>query len=186
MSESDEVVALIDGIIEEHKIINRDMASLESVVNDADAIISFDKAKEIYVPGRPGAKDDLEKLDKLLDTIDEGLRAHFDREERGLHTAFDKLGTSEMAKAFHTLVLEHNDLRARLSEHENIRNNLFKSLKGSGEPGHGVMTRHQWEATAHDMRAYIMQSRKLLQEHTVSEHGLFTSLRQLLLAEAKG
>ncbi len=185
MSESDEVVALIDRLIEEHKIISRDMASLESVVNDAGAIISFDKAKDIYVPGRPGAKDDLEKLDKLLDTIDEGLRAHFDREERGLHTAFDKLGTPETAKAFQTLVLEHNGLRDRLDEHKNIRNNLFRSIKGSGESGQGVMTRQQWEATAYDMRAYIMQSRKLVQEHNLSEHGLFTDLRQLLLTEAK-
>ncbi len=185
MSESDEVVALIDRLIEEHKIINRDMASLESVVNDAGAIMSFDKAKDIYLPGRSGAKDDLEKLDKLLDTIDQGLRAHFDREEKGLHTAFDKLGTTETAKAFHTLVLEHNGLRDRLDEHENIRNNLFKSLKGSAEPDHGVLTRQQWEATAHDMRAYMLHSRKLLQEHTLREHGLFTDLRQLLLTEAK-
>ncbi|MEE8418610.1 MAG: hypothetical protein V3S02_00695 [Dehalococcoidales bacterium] len=185
MSESDEVVALIDRLIEEHRIINLDLATLENVVNDAGAILNFEKAKDIFIPGRPGAKDDLESLDKLLDTIDKGLRAHFEREERGLQTAFDKLGTVEMAKGFHTLVQEHDALRDRLSEHEKIKNNLFKSLKRSDEPDHGTMTRQQWEATAHDMRAYILHSRKLVQEHTGREHGLFTGLRELLLAEAK-
>lgn len=185
MSESDEVVALINRLIEEHKILNLDMASLENVVNDAGAIINFERAKDIYIPGRPGAKDDLKKLDKLLDTIDQGLRAHFDREEKGLNTAFDKLGTPEMAKAFHTLVLEHDGLRDRLSQHQNIKNNLFKSLKGSDEPDHGTMTRQQWEATAHDMRAYIIQSRKLVREHTFREHGLFTGLLELLSTEVK-
>jgi len=185
MSESDEVVALIDRLIEEHRVLNRDIASLEGVVNDAGAIISFDKAKEIYVPGRVGAKEDLGKLDELLTNIDEGLRAHFGREETGLQTAFEKLGSSEMAKGFHTLVLEHDGLRDRLTEHDKIRNNLFNALKGSDEPDHRAMSRQQWEAMAYDVRAYIMQSRKLVQEHTIREHGLFTSLRELLLTEAK-
>ena len=64
---SDEVVALIDKLIEEHRIINQNLESLESVVNDAGAILSFDKARETYMPGRASSREDMEKLDKLLD-----------------------------------------------------------------------------------------------------------------------
>lgn len=181
---SDEVVALIDKLIEEHRIINQNLESLESVVNDAGAILSFDKARETYMPGRASSREDMEKLDKLLDVIDEGLRGHFNREEQGLHQAFDTLGTKDMSEAFHSLVLQHNDLRERLSEHENMRNSLFDALKSS-EEGRSSMTRQQWEAKANDMRAYIIRSRKMVHEHTVSETRLFHSLKETLLSGAK-
>jgi predicted nucleic acid-binding Zn-ribbon protein len=181
---SDEVVALIDRLIEEHRIINQNLESLETVVNDAGAILNFEKAKETYMPGRNTSKQDLETMDKLLDSIDEGLRGHFNREEQGLHKAFDTVGTKEMSEAFSTLVKEHDTLRERLSEHGNIRNSLFEALKSPNE-GRGSMTRHQWEAKAHDMRAYIMHSRRMVQEHTVRESKLFHSLKETLLSGAK-
>ena len=42
------------------------MESLETVVNDAGAIINFDKAKEVYMPGRLDSRRDMEKLDEEL------------------------------------------------------------------------------------------------------------------------
>ena len=179
-----EVIALIDRLIEEHKIILQNMDSLESVVNDAGAIISFDKAKEIYMPGRLDSGRDMEKLHDLLDIIDQGLRAHFEREEAGLHAAFEQHGGAEMATTFHSLLMEHDELRNRLTHHKTIRNNLNQSLKEIGESGHTALSRQTWEATANDIRVYIIQSKKLVEEHAGREHRLFTDLRKTLATKA--
>lgn len=182
---SDEIVALIDRLIEEHRVIGQNMESLENITkNDAGAILSFEKAKELYMPGRTNSRKDLEKLDELLKVIDEGLEAHFRREETGLKHAFDTLGTQEMSDGYETLMKEHNQIRERLVEHANIRNSLFEGLQASGE-GPASMTRQQWEGKANDMRAYIIFSRKMIQDHTYRESQLFRSLKETLLAGAK-
>lgn len=181
---SKEVIALIDRLIAEHRVLLQDMDSLVNVVNDAGAILSFNKAREVFMPGRHSVRGDLEKLDELLGNIDTGLRAHFNREETGLHAAFEKSGGTELASAYHSLIKQHDSLRGRLVEHENIRKNLLQSLKELHDPERGSLSRHTWEATAHDIRAYMTQSRKLIQEHTVAEQHVFLDLREKLSGEA--
>ena len=171
--EAKEVLALIELIIEEHKLILQEFQALEKVANDAGAIIGLGKAKEAFVPGRFEQKQGLQELKKLVETSDEGLRAHFNREETRLMDAVAKHGGEELVSALRTLLNEHEELRNRLDESEK----QIAYLTGSG------ISRHVWDAASYDMRAHISHTRKLLQAHTKMEQELLQKLRSLMLKE---
>jgi len=153
------VIALIDRIIEEHKTIMQRVQTLEQVANDAQAMLGLEKAKEAFMPGRLEEKQSLQKLQELLETIDQGLQAHFNREETALLTAFEKHGDKKLVSALRSLLLEHEDLRNRFSH---SREHMAELI--SGEP-----SRHMWGASTHDMRAHISHTRKLLEAHARTE-----------------
>jgi len=167
----DETIALIDKIIEEHKTIIQRMKSLEQVANDAEAMAGLDKAKEVFMPGRLEQKEGLKKLQELQKTVEEGIRAHFTREETGLLSAFEKQGDTMLLQALRTLLLEHRDLRQRLTQ----------AKKHVTELTSGKLSRNVWEATAHDMRAHISHTRKLLEAHAQNEQELLHKLRNKLM-----
>lgn len=171
----EEALALIDKIIEEHKTIIRRVQTLEQVANDAEAIAGFEKAKEAFMPGRFDQKQGLQKLQELLETTEQGLQAHFNREETALLSAFEKHGNKNLASDFRSLLLEHEDLK----------NRFVHSRKHLAELT-GGMSRHVWEASAYDMRAYISHTRKLLEAHAEIEQKLLQTLRRQLGERAKG
>jgi iron-sulfur cluster repair protein YtfE (RIC family) len=127
------------------------------------------------MPGRFEQEKGLQKLQESLEAIDRGLRAHFDREETGLMDVFEKHGNKELASALRSLLLEHEDLRNRLAH----------SKKHIAELVSGGLSRHLWEASAHDMRAHISHTRKLLEAHAEIEQELFHKLRTELMRHEK-
>jgi iron-sulfur cluster repair protein YtfE (RIC family) len=165
-------LALIEEVLAEHKTI---LQRLDQVVNDAEALRGFEEAKEVFMPGRLDQKAGLDKLEELVDLIDHGLQAHFDREETAVLTVFEEQGDQELASAFHSLLLEHKDLRDRLSHTKN-----YVAQLTSGE-----LSRYVWESTAYDMRAHITHTRKLLEAHAGIEQELLLSLRERLQGEEK-
>jgi len=171
----EEALALIEKIIEEHKIIMQRAQTLERVANDAEVVIGFEKARDAFMPGRFEQKLGLQELQESLETIDKGLQEHFKREETGLLTAFERHGNKELASALHSLLLEH----------ENLKNRLAHSRKHVAELVGGGLSRHLWEASAHDMRAYISHTRKLLEAHALIEEELLHKLRDQLREESK-
>ena len=170
----EEAIALIDRIIAEHKTILRRVQTLERVANDAEAMMGFEKAKDAFMPGRLEPQKGLQKLQERLETVDKGLRAHFKREETGLLSAFEKHGDKELASALQSLLLEHKD----------IRNRLGHSKRHVAELVSGNMARHLWEASAHDMRAHLSHTRKLLEAHASIEQELLQKLKRQLQGKA--
>ena len=166
-------LALIEQVIEEHKTI---LQRMDRVVNDAEALRSFEKAKEVFMPGRLEQKEGLDKLKELVNLADEGLQAHFSREETAMLAAFEEQGDRELTSAFNSLLLEHTDLRNRLT---NTKDHLSQLIDGR-------LSRNQWETTGYDMRAYITNTRKLLAAHAGVEQELLMSLHRRLLGEKKG
>ncbi len=166
-----EVVAMIDRIIEEHKIFIQRVQTLEQVANDAQAMLGLEKAQEAFMPGRLEEKQSLQKMQGLLETIDQGLRAHFDREESRLLAAFEKHGDKKLVSALRSLLIEHEDIRNRFT-HEGTQ--MAELLSGE-------LSRHMWEASAHDMRAHISQTRKVLEAHARTEQKLLRTLRSELI-----
>ena len=164
-------VALIEEIIEEHKTIMQGVQNLEQIAGDAEAIVSLEEAKEAFMPGRFGQEPGLQKLQEALETIDQGLQAHFSREETALLAVFEKHGNKELVSALRSLLLEHEDLRNRVAH----------SKKHVDELISGGLSRHRWEASAHDMRAHISHTRKLLGAHAGIEWDLFHKLRDELM-----
>ena len=170
-----EALALIDKAIEEHKVIFQDLRTFETVANDAQALVEMDAAKGAFMPGRLGQKDGLQKLQELRDKIESGLEAHFNREETAVLTAFQKYGDRELVSALHSLLLEHEDLRQRLAH---AWNHVAQLISGG-------LSRHLWEATAHDMLAHISHTRKLVEAHAEMEMELFHKLQRALTEVAK-
>jgi len=166
----EEMVALIDRLIKEHKVIAERVQSLEQIANDASLMSDLEEAKDTFVPGRFDQKQSLQKLQESLETIDKGLEAHFNHEETGLLAAFEKHGDRKLVKALNSLLLEHEDLRARLSHAKGHVADLVS----------GGLARHQWEASANDMRAHLSHTRKLLEAHAAIENELFVDVRQHL------
>ncbi len=163
----EETLALIEKIVGEHKSIMQGVRSLEQAASDAEAIVGLEKAKETFMPGRLEQEQGLKKLQASLEAIDQGLRAHFNREETGLMNVFEKHGNKELASALRSLLLEHEDLRNRLAH----------AKKHVAELMSGGLSRQLWEASAHDMRAHISHTRKLLEAHAEIEQELFHRLR---------
>ena len=168
-----ETAALIDRLIEEHKLIIKDVQSLQNAANDASLLVGLKEARETFVPGRFDQKQSLKKLQELLETIDKGLRAHFNREETLLLAAFEKHGDRKLVTTLKSLLLEHEDLRGRLS-HSKVH---------IAELVSGGLARHRWEASANDMRAHLSHTRKLLEAHAAIENELLVELRRYLQGE---
>jgi iron-sulfur cluster repair protein YtfE (RIC family) len=161
-------LVIVQQVIEEHKAI---FQRLDQVVNDAEALGGVEKAKEAFMPGRPGQQAGLAKLEEMVKLIDTGLRAHFDREETAVLAAFEEEGSREMATAFHSLLSEHEDLKNRLTQTKNKISQLIN----------GKLSRHQWEANGYDLRAYLSHTRKLLEAHAAIEQELLLSLQHRLI-----
>lgn len=166
----EEIVALIDKILNEHKVIIEKVQSLEEFANDAVILVELKEAKETFMPGRFDQKQSLQKFQGSLEMIDKGLRAHFNREETGLLAAFEKHGDRKLVTTLNSLLLEHEDLRNHMTHcKEHVAELMGERL-----------SRHVWEAKAHDMRAHITNTRRLLETHANLEMNLFTTLRHKL------
>ncbi len=166
----EDAIALIDKIIEEHKTISQNLQKFEQVVNDAEAITAFDKAKELFMPGRLDDKQGLQAFAQLLDTITEGMHGHFNREEGALMNVFEQHGDKKLATDLHSLLLEHENLRYRLAHTKQDVTTLQT----------GNLSRQIWQARAYDMRPYITYTRKLFEAHAVLEQNLLHTLRSEL------
>ena len=167
----EEALDIIEKIIEEHKVIGQQARDLEQSANDAGVLLELEGAKGGFVPGRFDQKAPLQRLAESLELIDKGLAQHFNREEEGLLAAFEKHGDRELASALRLLLQEHEDLRDRLAHSKK----QVAELTGSG------LSRHEWEATAHGVRAYVSHTRKLLEAHAGNEQELLGKLRARLL-----
>ncbi len=166
----EDAMVIVERVIAEHKVIREGLYNLEQVANDAQAMKGFEEAKEAFMPGRLNHKQGLSQLSNTLTAIEGGLQRHFHFEETSLPTVIDQYGDEELKSSLRSILLEHIDLRNRLAH----------SKKHAEELVTGSMARHRWEASAHDMRAYISHTRKLLEAHAEIEQELLHELRNRL------
>jgi len=170
-------LAVIERIIEEHKVIKERVQTLERAANDAEALIGFEQAKEAFMPGRLDQKKGLKVLGELLGVVEQGLHKHFSYEEAELPGVVESCGDEDLSSDLNSLFLEHQDLRNRIAHSKRHVADLVS----------GNMSRHLWEASAHDMRAHISYTRKLLEAHVEIEMELLHRLRDnLRKAAGKG
>ena len=160
----------IEQLIEEHKVIIERTESIEKTANDASLLSDLKEAKDTFIPGRFDQSQSLQKLREMLEAIDTWLDKHFNREETVLLSAVEQHGDRKFVAALNSLLLEHTDLRNRItSSKEDVA-----QLSGGG------LARHLWEASANDMRVHLSHTRKLLQAHTSMENDLFKDLQKHL------
>ncbi len=164
----EEALDLIEKIIGEHGTIVQNVQILERMANDTEAIGALEKVQEAFKPGRLEEKQELQKLQGVLQTLVQRLQAHFNREETGLLAAFEKNGDKKLTSAFTTLLIEHEDLRNRLA----------RSKRHVAELIDGGLSRQVWEARVLDMQAHISRTRQLLEAHAEIEQELLQELRK--------
>lgn len=163
-------IELIDKLIAEHKIINESSEYLERAASDASLLNSLQDAKETFTPGRLDQSKSLDKLHELLTSMSPWLNKHFENEETVLLSVVEELGDRELITALNSLLLEHTDLRNRMTQ---VGAHIAELKSGS-------LTRHRWDASANDMRAHLTHTRKLLAAHAAMENDLFGELRRHL------
>ena len=163
-----ESLSLIDLIIEELRKIFEGFQNLEQVANDAEALVTLNKASETFMPGRLKNNQAFQKLQELHAEVDEGLNKHFNREENQLLAAFQNHGDERLLETMQTLLLEHKDIKNRLDQEKKYMVKLVS----------GKLSRHLWEATAYDLRAHIAHTRRLLEAHAEIEQELLRTLRK--------
>jgi hemerythrin-like domain-containing protein len=163
-----DVVALIDRLINQHKVFIEQTHSIDKVASDATALKALEKAKEGFMPGRLEQGEGLKHLQSALDNIADGLRVHFNSEETGLLEAFKEYGDSKLVSTLNSLLIEHKDLRSRLSQAKSDVANLLD----------GKLARNLWQATANDVRAHLSHTWRLLEAHAEIENELFSELRR--------
>lgn len=174
--EVEEVLALIEKIIEEHKQIFKGLRTLEKVANDASAMRGLDKAQGEFVPGRLGdKKQGLQNWQELLKAIDQGIRAHFNREETALVAAVEEYGDKGLATTLQAWLFEHNELRERLAKLKEDVANL------------AVDTSSQivWQGEAWGIRVYMTHTYNLFERHTEGEQGLLMTLKKRLQVKVR-
>ncbi|MDP6632757.1 MAG: hypothetical protein QGI51_04575 [Dehalococcoidales bacterium] len=165
---TEEVIAIIDRIIEEHKTLSQRLQDFEQVPNGAEALTGFAKASELFAPGRFEEGEGLKAFKQLLDTITEGIHAHFGRVEGALVTAVEQHGDRETSSTLHSLLVKHKELNDRLA-HSN--DDVAKLLDGG-------LSSQIWHAYTQDMRAYVVHTRQLFETHMASESGIVAHVAQ--------
>ena len=162
-------LALMDAIIKEHKQIREDVETTEHIADDLGAILELDRAVGDFEPATLDHKRrSLQGLQQSLEKVDKELRAHFEREEGALLTAFEDYGGRTFASA----------LRALLVEHQELKNRIAKSKQDAAELAVGELSREVWQGKAYGMRVYISHTRKLLEAHAQSELKLLQTARK--------
>ncbi len=166
----DNPVALIDGLLEDHANIVRDVEGLEQACSDATALTHLSQADKDFSPGRLDKAEGLKKLQDVVTKCQAGVAEHFTKEETALLEVFKKHGNEDQMSQFHTLLKQHQELKERFAEAKNRADQL-----ASGEILGG-----NWNAAANDLLTYMNRTRKLIEEHASTEHSLFRTLRNNL------
>jgi hypothetical protein len=170
-----DILAIIDRIIEEHKIILAEFQTLEGVANDAGAIMTLERTKDAFMPGRASSLDGLQNLDDMRSKVTAGLEAHFNREETALLDAFQEYGQADLVASLKNLLLQHTEIRSGLSD--------FK--RQIAELRNEKLSRNLWETKGYDIRAGINQLHKTMASHAADEQKLLHKIQQDIRNRAK-
>ena len=99
---------IITKVMEQHKVLLNQINSVSETMSDKDALFLMDKAQtELSVNFRSSLKERRASLIESLNTIEKGLKNHYDFEEEMLPPLLGKLLTEAM-------IIEHKNLIAEM------------------------------------------------------------------------
>jgi hypothetical protein len=169
----EDVLAIIERVIQEHKVILSEFKELETISNDSLALEAIKQSKEAFMPGRLSPRQGLHKMNEIRDKLEEGLEKHFSMEETKLLEAFEKYADKSLVKALQTLLTQHSEIRVHLNELKELISELLPE----------ELSRHLWESKAYDMRAHATNIHNLLDAHAREEKRILDQLRKELTAK---
>lgn len=167
---TDTSVTLIDELLEEHKVILKDLEGLSQVCSDANVLKELSTADKDFSPGRLNRSESLKRVQESLAGCEQGLAVHFEREETALLEIFKRHGDEKQMSDFRTMLRQHAEITDRMAHSKKQADRL---ISGEISGGH-------WNAAANDMLTYMNKTRKLIEEHASGERQLFRTLRNAI------
>lgn len=171
-----EALALVEQIIEEHRIILGDIQDFTQYTNDVVAIRGLGQAQEDFVPGRlEDQQQSLGSWQESLLAVDRGIQAHFQREETALVDAVAEYGDNDLASVLRHWLAEHKELRERLGKMKQDVASLVIDTSAQSV----------WQEKAWGIRVYMTHTGKLFDVHARGEQKMMLKLRNLLHAKVE-
>ncbi len=164
-----EILDLLDHLIAEHESGGHPSGS--GVASLVIILEEFDSVHARFTPGRLDQGQELANIEKTMESAITFLNQHFDYEETLLLRGIEEYGDPDMVASFLALIREHDYLKTRARRVME----LIRELRS------GELSYQHWNASANDLKAYLYQTRKLLENHAARETELFTGFRRMFL-----
>ena len=157
-------LALIDKILEEHHTIRRHMKLAGDTLSDWEALISLQRAKADWTSEELGTlSEKLERLQKAISLLGDGLNNHFALEEKGLPQL---LGVLLM--------------RAIMLDHREIEKSIDRARSYVVEPMLQVSSQEELASTKSEIEQAINSVGQLVVKHAAEEEVILEMLRRAL------
>ena len=157
-------LAIINRVLEEHRTIRGHIKLVGDSIVDREALLNLRKTRADWVPGQ--LEDMLEKQNKLQQTmaaLDEGLRGHFDFEEKALPPLLGEL-------FMRALVLDHQEIKKEIENAKSIVVNT--RLEG--------LSRDELLAKEADIQKVVDSMSRKIEEHAAREEIILEMLQRAL------
>ena len=161
-----EVIDLIQQIINEHTTILGGVMNVEKSVNDVKLMAAFGETEREITSFRLEQSDGLRKLQDGLENLLSQVRAHFNREETTLLTAFRNHGDEKTMQTFQSL----------LTEHEQLRNQIVYCKLHLDKMTDILLSYEQRSKAAKELQQEINKTSSMLEQHAGREQMLFNVL----------
>jgi hypothetical protein len=157
-------LALIDKILEEHHSIRRHVKLAGDTLSDWEALISLQSAKADWISDESGGlSEKLERLQKAISSLGDGLNNHFALEEKGLPQL---LGTLLM--------------RAIMLDHRVIQKEIDRARSNVADHSLLLSSQEELAATKSEIEQAINSVGQLVVKHAAEEEVILGMLRRAL------
>ena len=103
-------LTIVNRALEEHHTIRGHVKLVGDSISDLEALFSLQKARPVWILGSIEAlTEKQDKLQQTISTLDEGLKNHFNFEEKVLPPLFGKF-------LMQALILDHREIKKRIDE----------------------------------------------------------------------
>ena len=164
----EDYLAIVRRIIEWHQTIREHVKLVGDSISDREALISLERTRADWVPGRPGLLAETQKkLQRVMSFLDDGLKKHFAYEEEVLPPLLGEL-------LMRALILEHRETMKEINEGKSI----------AAQTGLEGLSREELLSKESQIQETINSMGRLVEEHLAKEERILEMLQRAL--EDKG
>ena len=165
----EDYLAIIRRVIEEHQTIRGHIKLVGDSIPDREALTSLEKARADWVPGQPTFLAEIqEKLQRVIMSLDEGIKNHFVYEEKVLPPLLGKL-------FMRALILDHREVTKEINEGKSVATGI--RLEG--------LSREELLSKESQVQQTISSICRAVEEHLTKEETILEMLRAALEEKAQ-
>ncbi len=163
-----ESLKIIQAVIEAHRRIRQDIDSLkQKAMVDREALDSLQNARAQWIPGLPDVAEKQQKLRQTLNLVCEGLKRHFQWEEKVLPEVLEKQGGELFMRI---LIIEHGEINRKIAQ----TMSAVAEVKLEGLNREKLLTKQS------DIQQIIGSMSQLVDEHVTREEIIFEMVERVL------